>query len=888
MSTCRGCGSQLDSGIFSCPHCGGTALHRTVHSAPQPLFTPGTVLDSRYRVEQYLGSGASGAVYGVTDTRLERTLALKMFWESCLPDDPAFERSRREALAGQKTESPYLVHVHDLLLIDGHPALLMDWVEGETLRQRILRGGPLPGPDACRIAADLLRALSALHDKGIVHRDVKSGNILLGEGNSTKLGDLGLAKGSDLGQTLTADQAVLGTPGYIAPEVLQGGRATPASDLYSAGVVLFESLAGAPPFESSSAHETLSRALKEPPPLAQLREKGVPRWLVRLVARLLEKDPKDRYPNAQAVLAALERNAAGFFVTHRWRKRGLTAALLLAGIGATLWALKPWEENRFASSLRVSGEVVDGLSKDGGILWQVPLTGPIQAAKGLESNPAQANRFFVVHGGYSETKTTKRDRPRLAILSATGSILAHMDLLSKFNPYRKDFLDDFYMPKLRLEGDFDKDGYRDLIVGCRHAYYPEILYFFSGKERDIIGGYANSGHISTLAQTPWDFNTSSGLLCALAMNNRMGHQCCLFLFPFTSTWNTSPDLAANPLLDSSSYRPLGSGPYDMGAVRFLPNGEQMEVRFGERRWTFNSGLCREGEPCFSDFNQAGGVNRRRCETYNAIRTARETLRRGSAEEALGLYREASAQAPDENLQFYALTDGLREFREAGRPDLALAFFPQTPDKTANPGDLMFQRAELLSLLGRHQEAARLFLATSEAPSLQPWYSFPGYVRSRILSGADTVSLYRECQRYFPEQADSPAGHAWCLIPGLLRGKLSQAERDLARAVPPGPTSSSQRHVLFQQEKEFWQALFDLELGRPRTAWPDESAPETMHEPALKLKIAFLKAWRLYKEGKKAEAQPLLEKVHEDLQEAARREPEAILPLKMCERAMKTM
>ena len=180
------------------------------------------------------------------------------------------------------------------------------------------------------------------------------------------------------------------------------------------------------------------------------------------------------------------------------------------------------------------------------------------------------------------------------------------------------------------------------------------------------------------------------------------------------------------------------------------------------------------------------------------------------------------------------------------------------------------------------------MQTRDAPSLQTWYSLPGYVRSRILMGADTLALYRECQRYFPQQADYPATHAWCLIPGLLKGTLAQSERDLARVAPPAPKNSAQKDILFREEAEFWQALFDLEMGRPVSTWPNENAPETQDEPSLKLNIAFLKAWRMYKEGKKQEALPLLEKARKDLREAAKREPEAIIPLKILERNLDSL
>ncbi len=154
-----------------------------------------------------------------------------------------------------------------MVLVEERPALLMEWVEGETLRDRIRREGGLPRREAEAISVFILEALCHLHGLGVLHRDVKSGNVLLGADGSVKLGDFGLAKGKDLGESLTLTGVALGTPGYMAPEVIRGGEALVRSELYGAGAVLFEMLAGHVPFQGAGSLEVASRQLAEEPPL---------------------------------------------------------------------------------------------------------------------------------------------------------------------------------------------------------------------------------------------------------------------------------------------------------------------------------------------------------------------------------------------------------------------------------------------------------------------------------------------------------------------------------------------------------------------------------------------------------------------------------------------
>ncbi len=306
----------------SCPSCGGTVIPGAVERGLQTLFEPGETVNGRYRIRKVLGSGASGVVYGVYDSLGDRKLALKVLWDASSGDDPEIRRLRREIKASQLAPCNRLVAIHDLVMVGERPALAMEWVEGVSLKEQIRTEGALPWRKALETAVQILEGLAHLHGLGIVHRDVKTGNILVAADGSVKLGDFGLAKGEDLGVSLTETGASLGTPGYMAPEVIRGKEATSVSDLYSVGVVLFEMLTGGLPHRGTSALEIASRQLADPPPLHLLKKHDVPAWLVRIVARLLERDPGDRFPSAKAALEALTRRSAGFAVARRWRDPG--------------------------------------------------------------------------------------------------------------------------------------------------------------------------------------------------------------------------------------------------------------------------------------------------------------------------------------------------------------------------------------------------------------------------------------------------------------------------------------------------------------------------------------------------------------------------------------
>ena len=194
--------------------------------------SPGTLLSGRYRIDDPIGRGGMSTVYTAFDTTLERTVAVKVMHRDVARDADHYERFRREAKAIAKLSSPYVVGVIDAGEDDGQPFIVLEYVPGETLKQRIKGPRPLRVQEAVAYAIEVARGLQAAHDAGIVHRDVKPQNVLLDEDGAARVTDFGIAR-SLADEGLTADGRVLGTTDYVSPEQALGHAVTPQSDLYS-------------------------------------------------------------------------------------------------------------------------------------------------------------------------------------------------------------------------------------------------------------------------------------------------------------------------------------------------------------------------------------------------------------------------------------------------------------------------------------------------------------------------------------------------------------------------------------------------------------------------------------------------------------------------------
>lgn len=260
-------------------------------------LVPGDSLGS-YRVEELLGEGAVGLVFRAL-TPTGDVVALKVLRAELSEDESFRRRFEHEARAAQEVESKYLVPIVAFGEADGRQFLAVRYVAGRTLADRIAAEGPLPAGDVARIAANIGSALDALHAAGLVHRDVKPSNVLFDDEGRALLTDFGLAKGRAY-TVLTRTGQVVGTLDYIAPELIRGQPATPATDIYALGCVVYECVAGTPPFGGKTVFELSIAHLEEEPPDPCANRPDLPDALGWAVRQALKKEPSERPPTATA------------------------------------------------------------------------------------------------------------------------------------------------------------------------------------------------------------------------------------------------------------------------------------------------------------------------------------------------------------------------------------------------------------------------------------------------------------------------------------------------------------------------------------------------------------------------------------------------------------
>ena len=269
-----------------------------------------TTLGSRYRLDRRIGSGGMADVYAGTDLVLERRVAVKRLSPALVGDAVALRRFQREARALASTHDPNVVAVFDVGEDHDGPYLVMELVEGRTLRAVLDREGRLEPDRALRIAAAVAQGLAAVHRHGVIHRDVKPSNVFVTDDEQVKIGDFGIARIAE-GSAVTRTGEVLGSAAYIAPEQLTGGKVGPAADLYGLGCILFEMLAGRPPFEGEDPVSLTYKHVHENAPRVDAIRADVPLLVARLVERLLEKDPDDRPKSADDARRLLVEAADG-------------------------------------------------------------------------------------------------------------------------------------------------------------------------------------------------------------------------------------------------------------------------------------------------------------------------------------------------------------------------------------------------------------------------------------------------------------------------------------------------------------------------------------------------------------------------------------------------
>jgi eukaryotic-like serine/threonine-protein kinase len=313
----------------------------------------GRLVDGRYRLGAVIGVGGMATVHRALDTKLDRPVAIKLLRREVIEDTDIAMRFRREALAATVLRHPNIVACLETGTDDGQPFLVMELIEGEDLAARLRRGGRLAATEAARIGLDVARALGVAHVRGIVHRDVKPGNILLARDGRAMVTDFGIAR-------LAADAegavpgTTLGSVHYFSPEQATGATTTPASDVYSLGLVLYESLTGQRAWSGDSTASLAAARIGSVAPSPRVLRPEVPTALDAIVVRALDPDPERRYPNGNAMAAALA-SSIGVPDPSSPTVAIDTAALVAGAVAAGAGAGSTRAATSFAPPLRPAG-----------------------------------------------------------------------------------------------------------------------------------------------------------------------------------------------------------------------------------------------------------------------------------------------------------------------------------------------------------------------------------------------------------------------------------------------------------------------------------------------------------------------------------------------------
>jgi eukaryotic-like serine/threonine-protein kinase len=270
----------------------------------------GELIADRYELEELVGTGGMSSVYRARDRLLERQVAIKILHEHYSRDEGYVERFRREARAAAKLSHPNIVTVIDRGEAGGRQFIVFEFVDGQNLKQLIAGRGRLPVRDALELAIEIGRALAFAHAQGLVHRDVKPQNVLLGNGD-LKVTDFGIARSLDVSIGLTQTGTVLGTGEYISPEQSTGRQVDGRTDIYSLGVVLYELLAGEPPYSGDSFVAVAMRHVNDPVPSISLVRVDVPLRVDAALQRAMAKDPDDRFQSMSDFVVELGACLAG-------------------------------------------------------------------------------------------------------------------------------------------------------------------------------------------------------------------------------------------------------------------------------------------------------------------------------------------------------------------------------------------------------------------------------------------------------------------------------------------------------------------------------------------------------------------------------------------------
>jgi serine/threonine protein kinase len=649
----------------------------TVFPESPPLVSPdelpsGTELGRRYEIVRTAGVGGSAIVYEARDHELRRTVALKILRADRVTPS-ALKRFRREVALARDVHCPHLARVYDVQSIDDRLSISMEFVDGETLRTVLAREGPLPVDRALTIFRALLIALGELHRNGIVHRDVKPSNILLSRDDRVLLVDLGLALRLESGESrATVTQSVVGTYEYLSPEQALGEPLEGRSDLYSAGLVLYEMLTGRLPFTAtSSVGSAVARIQTRPRGLREVR-RDAPRWLAQLVDTLLERDPSRRYADAETVLRRVD--GRRFSLRGAWRSfrhRAVVTAALVLSLSLAAAGFGQWSSSRF-ERLSNDSDKLAAHDRRGRVLWTRP-----GRHYSVTFRSASGTRLAAAVPSPDPLATDDLSAYDLLLMDPQTGALRQTISLPRFHQWFRQFSSHFRVHQLTA-ADVDGDGVDEVFISFVHVlYWPSYTLSYDPGSGEVSLVFMASGHHKIVAAANLDGDDDKELLF-LGINNRMGFTRALAAVDVAGSRSPGRQVAASTPDDEYSgtssaslawYKLL---PLDMFRTLYGDRGIQVDESRREIR------LLREGGQAmalgFDGLPGNGGTDRRewtraRIDAYTSLRQAMRLLEAGQPERAVPLCRRATELANrghDRELAAWSTRVEIRASIHAGR------------------------------------------------------------------------------------------------------------------------------------------------------------------------------------------------------------------------------
>jgi tRNA A-37 threonylcarbamoyl transferase component Bud32/tetratricopeptide (TPR) repeat protein len=682
-------------------------------------LSAGALVGGRYEIRDVLGSGGTAVVYRAFDRLIKRQIALKVLRPERLTAN-ALVRLRREANTARDVAHPNLIRVFDLEAADGLMFLAMELVEGETLRECLKRGA-LPIDEAVRIARCLLEGLSALHVAGLLHRDVKPGNVLLAATGEVKLADLGLVRRWESDETrATESEAVIGTFEYLSPEQALGEELDVRSDLYSAGVLLFEMFAGRLPHEGKSSLGTLLASLRKPiVPLRSLR-KDIPAWLADLVEKLLERRRDDRYPSATAALADFESRSVGGG-RRRTRVRRLYLGATLLAVLTAFGAVAVWQRRTELPGIVVNGTTsVRAVDRAGRTLWRKEGVRPSPNFLPLRLDRGRRVAIAAALDGDEYSLSPKRQVVHL-LAPRSGESIARLSLPTAGQLFPE--MADSFAREIHVF-DVDGDGSDELFVVFTHMpYWPSFTVLCEPTIGRCRLAFVAAGHHRPIGAVDLDADGRAELLFA-GYANRMGALTGLAAVRI-SPWLGEAPIGEVRLPAAASTpdeaRPRGESallwylllppPRDLANVRLEIDAERRQIGFdvwnGQPQSVTFDGF-RVAEASTLDAAQREGERRA---AYEALQQTRRFASSGRPAEALASAETAvaAAQRANDSLLVEWSSRRLVAARiEAAQFDAAEALVASRLERSVDPSQFCWEAAHAFHLRGELARAVRWY------------------------------------------------------------------------------------------------------------------------------------------------------------------------------------